>query len=106
MNKITREQEIKMRQQISPWMASRGHPIVLFDKLASSKKILLHNIVCVGIKGQSYLQLRQLWDDFGLQDARGKGASSNQVYEPSPKELEEYFSPQTSIGDIPYQKMY
>lgn len=106
MNKITREQEVEMRRQISPWMAARGHPMVLFDKLEFHKKVLLHNIVCVGKEGQSYRQLRELWDDFGLQEARGKGSPSNQVYEPTSNELEEYFSPQTSIGDIPYQKMY
>ena len=101
MNKISRQQDIRMRKQVSPWMAARQLPLVLYDKLKSYNKVLLHNIVCVGTTGHSDGELRDLYVDLGLLSEARAGN-----HEPTYEELKEYFSPRTIIGNVPYQKMF
>lgn len=107
MIKISRDQEKEMRRQISSWMAERGLPMVLYDKLKPYHKILLHNWVCLGTNS-TCMQRLDVYNDLGVgvSEARGAGASSHGDQKPPDEYLKEYFSPPTSTGGIPYQKMF
>ena len=106
MIKISRQQQMEMRRQVSPWMAARKLPLVLYDKLKPHNKVLLHNRVCVGTQGHRDEELLDLYVDLGLSEARAEKGADRQARKPTYKELDEYFSPQTPVGNVPYQRMY
>ena len=100
MNKFSRQQESEMRRQVLPWFKWRNLPPVLFDKLQPHKKVLLHNIICVGNQHPTDRQLRDLYKDLGVSETRETRSESG--HDPTNEELKEFFRP----DGTPYQKMF
>ena len=100
MKKLSRQQEIEMRQQVLPWMEARNVPPVLFDKLQPHNKVLLHSMICVGDQKASYHQLRDLYRDLGVSETRSETPGGG--HDPTYEKLKEFFRP----DGTPYQKKF